>query len=159
MRDPKSKRRLIAVGCASALALTGGAVAANAAGVLGGEDAAEGPDRAITGSALEKASAAALDKVGQGKVTGTEAGDEESAYEVEVTKSNGSQVDVQLDKSFKVVSTEDEGREGTEAGEDESSPEGADDAGDESGPEGADDAADEGPDANPDEPGHQDAGE
>jgi len=36
-------------------------------------------------------------------VTDTEVGDEDSYYEVEVTLGDGSQVDVQLDKAFKVV--------------------------------------------------------
>ena len=57
----------------------------------------------ITGSALNRASQAALKEVGSGKVTQTEAGDEEGAYEVEVTKADGSQVDVHLDKSFAVI--------------------------------------------------------
>ncbi len=39
-------------------------------------------------------------------MTGTEAGDEEGAYEVEVTRADGSQVDVHLDKSFNVISSE-----------------------------------------------------
>ena len=43
---------------------------------------------------------------GGGKVTETEVGDEESAYEVEVTRDDGSQVDVQLDRDFKVVGDE-----------------------------------------------------
>jgi uncharacterized membrane protein YkoI len=60
----------------------------------------------ITGSALEKASAAALAHTGGGRVTGTEVGDEESYYEVEVTRTDGSQVDVQLDRDFKVVGSE-----------------------------------------------------
>ena len=36
----------------------------------------------------------------------TEVGDEESYYEVEVTLDDGSQVDVQLDRSFAVVGSE-----------------------------------------------------
>ena len=39
-------------------------------------------------------------------MTGTEVGDEESFYEVEVTLADGSQVDVQLDESFDVVGSE-----------------------------------------------------
>jgi hypothetical protein len=38
-------------------------------------------------------------------VTETEVGDEESYYEVEVTRPDGSQVDVQLDRDFNVVSS------------------------------------------------------
>ena len=73
------------------------------------EDEAEGPDKAITGSALEQASAAALDYLGGGKVSGTEVGDEESKYEVEVTNADGSQTDVQLDGDFNVVGDETDG--------------------------------------------------
>jgi len=70
------------------------------------EDAAEGPDVPITGAALEQASAAALDYLGEGRVTGTEVGDEESYYEVEVTLDSGGEVDVQLDEAFNVVGTD-----------------------------------------------------
>ncbi|BCB74780.1 hypothetical protein GCM10022251_79080 [Phytohabitans flavus] len=60
-------------------------------------------DTPITGDALAKAEAAALAYVGEGKVTATEAGDEDSFYEVEVTLPDGGQVDVQLDEAFTVV--------------------------------------------------------
>ncbi len=59
----------------------------------------------ISGDALSQASAAALAETGGGRVTETEEGDEDSYYEVEVTKDDGSQVDVQLDQAFHVVST------------------------------------------------------
>ena len=49
---------------------------------------------------------AALAFTGEGRVTGTEVGDEESYYEVEVTLDDGSEVDVQLDKNFEVVGSE-----------------------------------------------------
>jgi uncharacterized membrane protein YkoI len=94
----KVKGVVIAAAAIAALAV-GGTAIAGAAG--GGDD--NGTDRAITGSALDQASAAALQATGGGKVTETEVGDEESYYEVEVSKSDGSQVDVQLDKSFNVV--------------------------------------------------------
>ena len=48
---------------------------------------------------------------GGGKVTETEAGDEEGAYEVEVTRADGSQVDVHLDKAFNVISQAGDGDE------------------------------------------------
>ena len=63
-------------------------------------------DRPITGTALQKASDAALAETGGGKVTETEVDDEESKYEVEVTLDDGTQVDVQLDEDFQVVSSE-----------------------------------------------------
>jgi uncharacterized membrane protein YkoI len=76
----------------------------------GSQEGNEGPDQAITGSALDQASAAALAHTGGGQVTDTEVGDEQSYYEVEVTRDDGSQVDVQLDRSFNFVSSEaDEG--------------------------------------------------
>ncbi len=91
------------------IAITAGAVAI----VLSGAGLAQGlasddndpaeTDTAITGDALRQASAAALEYTGEGTVTGTEVGDEESYYEVEVTLDNGDQVDVQLDEGFAVV--------------------------------------------------------
>jgi uncharacterized membrane protein YkoI len=73
------------------------------------EDAAE---QQITGASLEKASEAALDHVGGGEVTGTEVGDEEGYYEVEITRADGSQVDVHLDRGFDVLGTEGDGAAG-----------------------------------------------
>jgi len=99
----KLKVALIALGVIAVLGAGGAAIA----GATGGKD--DAPDKAISGSALERASQAALAETGGGKVTETEAGDEESVYEVEVTKTDGSEVDVQLDKAFKVVSTEEDG--------------------------------------------------
>jgi uncharacterized membrane protein YkoI len=58
----------------------------------------------LTGDERDRASTAALEAVGEGKVTGTETDDEEGAYEVEVTRPDGSQVDVHLDKDFQVLS-------------------------------------------------------
>lgn len=81
----------------------------------------DGDGTPITGDALTKASEAALAFTGGGTVSGTELGDEESRYEVEVTLSDGSQVDVQLDDNFKVVSskTEPPGSDTESDGEDE----------------------------------------
>jgi uncharacterized membrane protein YkoI len=97
-----NKKTKIAV----AAGILAGAVAVPAF-AAGGDDAGE-KDVPITGSDLDKASAAALQHLGQGRVTETEVGDEESYYEVEVTLDDGSQVDVQLDESFNVVGTENE---------------------------------------------------
>lgn len=69
------------------------------------EDANES-DTPIAGADLERASEAALAQTGGGRVTATEVDDEESYYEVEVTLEDGSQVDVQLDEQFNVVSDE-----------------------------------------------------
>jgi uncharacterized membrane protein YkoI len=91
---------VIAATAASAIALGGAGWA-----VAGGadDDATETP---ITGAALDQASAAALAHTGEGRVTGTEVGDEDSYYEVEVTLDDGTQVDVQLDEGFRVVADE-----------------------------------------------------
>ena len=69
-------------------------------------------------TALDRASAAALDHTGGGRVTETEAGDEESYYEVEVTRADGSQVDVQLDRDFRVVGSEGDDDRGEDEGQD-----------------------------------------
>jgi len=95
-------KRKLAV--AAALVAGAGAASGGAAIAAGGDD--DGTDSPITGSALDNATAAALEHTGGGRVTGTEVGDEESYYEVEVTLDGGRQVDVQLDKSFNVVSSE-----------------------------------------------------
>jgi uncharacterized membrane protein YkoI len=81
-----------------------GAVAAIAAGfaVAGSRDDHEQP---ISGSALARASEAALAETGGGRVTGTEVGDEDAYYEVEVTLPDGREFDVHLDRSFAVVSS------------------------------------------------------
>ncbi len=105
MKD-KLKGVLIATGVIAALATGGAAIA----GAAGGDDDAR--DKAITGSALDRAGQAALQEIPGGKVTETEVGDEESYYEVEVTKPDGGQVDVQLDRSFGVVGTKDDGKDG-----------------------------------------------
>jgi hypothetical protein len=87
-------------------------VAAIAGGGIGWATAADddATEQPITGPALERAKAAAIAHTGGGKVTGTEVGDEESYYEVEVTLGDGSQVDVQLDEGFDVVGSENDGR-------------------------------------------------
>jgi len=89
----------------AAAAITG-AVAGGTGIAVAGAGGDDGGDVPITGSALDRASAAALAHTGGGRVTGTEVGDEESYYEVEVTRADGSQVDVQLDKGFNVVGAE-----------------------------------------------------
>ena len=97
------KRTKLAIGAAAVLVAAGAGTGVAVAGGAGDDDATE---RHITGDALDKATAAALAHTGGGEVTGTEVEDEESPYEVEVTLDDGSQVDVQLDEQFNVVSSE-----------------------------------------------------
>lgn len=87
--------------------IAGGALAAAAVAVgLGAGTANAGPgenDVPITGDALARAGGAALAHTGGGRVTGTEVGDEEGYYEVEITRDDGSQIDVHLDEAFTVL--------------------------------------------------------
>jgi hypothetical protein len=91
-----------------AVAVAGGVAAAAAGG-----DA----DRELTGTARDRAVAAALAATGGGTVLETEAGDDGAAYAVEVRLADGRQVEVQLDDAFRVVGREpDQDRPG-EAGD------------------------------------------
>lgn len=88
------------------IATAAGALLALGAGVGGGVASASGSgdaSRPIPRSVLDRASAAALAATNGGRVTGTEVGDENSKYEVEVTLRDGRQVDVQLDRELRVV--------------------------------------------------------
>jgi hypothetical protein len=107
----KLKGALITGTVIAAVAVGGVAIA----GAAGGDD--DRGERPIAGNALDRATVAALDHTGGGRVTETEAGDEESYYEVEVTRADGSQVDVQLDRDFEVVGSEgDDDRGGEDDG-------------------------------------------
>jgi uncharacterized membrane protein YkoI len=108
------RNRILAIG-ATTLAVAAGITGVAVAG-SGGEDANEN-EAPITGTALDQAEAAALQHTGQGTVTDTEIGDEESYYEVEVTLDEGGETDVQLDRAFNVVGSEAE--TGSEAGDTE----------------------------------------
>src|SRR3954451_14572094 len=88
----------------TAAAASGVATVAIGLGVAGAQPD-DGEGTPITGDALTRASQSALTFIGGGTVTGPEVGDEESLYEVEVTKADGSQVDVQLDENFVVVAS------------------------------------------------------
>lgn len=97
----KTRRMKIAAGIAvlTALALGGAAIAG-----AGGTFDDESP---LQGSELTRASAAALKATGGGTVNETERDSEKGAtFEVEVTKPDGSTVDVRLDASYGVVSVD-----------------------------------------------------
>jgi hypothetical protein len=93
----RKTKSALAVAVVAALGVGGAAVA----GATGGND--DGNGQPITGSALNRARAVALQHTGGGRVTGTEVGDEEGYYEVEVARGHGSQVDVHLDRNFNVI--------------------------------------------------------
>ena len=92
------KKVLLAL--AVAMVVLAGAGVAYASG--SGENSSE-PQ--ATGPGIEKAKSIALDYTNGGQVTGTEVGDEEGYYEVEIIRGDGSQVDVHLDSNYNVLST------------------------------------------------------
>jgi hypothetical protein len=91
-----NRKLALIVACVLAL----GAISAGIAIAAGGGD-----EKPLTGSALERATAAALAHTGEGTVVETETGDD-GAYEVEVRLADGSQVEVRLDENFKVTGKE-----------------------------------------------------
>jgi uncharacterized membrane protein YkoI len=85
----------------AAVVLVAGAISAGFAVAAGGDD-----DRPLSGTSLEKATAAALAHTGGGTVTETEVGDDGAAYGVEIRLPDGRQVEVNLDENFVVVGQE-----------------------------------------------------
>src|SRR5919108_5951808 len=87
---------IIAVAALAVIGIGTGAVMA-----VSGDD-----DRPLQGNALERATAAALEHVGGGRVIETEVGDDGAAYGVEILRPDGSVVEVSLDRSFRVIGSE-----------------------------------------------------
>jgi uncharacterized membrane protein YkoI len=115
MNTPKiSKKVALATGAVLALAVIAGGGTAYA---LSNEDD-DDTQRPIPAEDIEQAEEAALAETGGGRVTETEVDDEESKYEVEVTLDDGTQVDVQLDEDFNVVSSETDDESEDESGDD-----------------------------------------
>ena len=71
-------------------------VGAGVAYATGGESS----EQQATGPGIEKAKSVALEHTNGGCVTGTEVGDEEGYYEVEVTRDAATQVDFRLERAF-----------------------------------------------------------
>jgi len=67
--------------------------------------AACGDDDSLSEQDRDRASEAALDEVGEGRVTEVEKGEDDDpyAYAVEVTLDNGEDVEIQLDDDFEVL--------------------------------------------------------
>ncbi len=103
----KIRSRKVLLGVVGGVALIAVAAGGSAYALTNGDD--DETERPIPAADLEQAEEAALAETGGGKVTDTEVDDEESRYEVEVTLDDGSQVDVQLDEDFQVVSSETDG--------------------------------------------------
>ena len=92
-------KRMWVIAGVLALALVGGGAAIAVA--TAGDD-----DRPLTGSDLDRASAAALEHTGGGTVIETEVGDDGAAYGVEIRLDDGSVVEVGLDQDFNVIGEE-----------------------------------------------------
>jgi uncharacterized membrane protein YkoI len=92
----QSRTRWIAA-AGLAVAVAGGVAATNADG---------DSDQELTGPTRDRAVAAALAATGGGTVLETEVGDDNAAYGVEVRLPDGRQVEVNLDKTFKVIGQE-----------------------------------------------------
>ena len=96
---PRVRRIGIAAAAAAVLALGG------AAWALAGAGDDEGPS--ATGPGADRARAAALAHVGGGTANSVERDDEDGAvWEVEVTRPDGSTVDVRLDGAYGIVTVE-----------------------------------------------------
>lgn len=93
------RKTIILAGTLAAAVIAGGAGIGFAAS--DGDD-----DQPLTGSTLEKATAAALEATGGGTVVETEVGDDGAAYEVEIQLDDGTQVEVGLDDGFEVIGQE-----------------------------------------------------
>ncbi len=65
-----------------------------------------GRKQLASGTAMDRASAAALAYTGGGLVTEAEASDENDGYEVDVTLKDGQKVEVRLDANYKVIGQE-----------------------------------------------------
>ena len=68
-----------------------------------GSAAHENAEKAVTGTAATQAQAAAVKSVGSGTAGSVTTDFTGQGYEVTVTKSDGSQVEVHLDSSFNVL--------------------------------------------------------
>jgi hypothetical protein len=94
-----TRQRKLLIAAVAALALLG--IGTGAVMAVSGDD-----DRPLQGNALERATAAALDHVGGGRIIETEIGDDGAAYGVEIQRSDGSVVEVNLDQNFQVIGTD-----------------------------------------------------
>jgi hypothetical protein len=101
--NSRTKKLIVAGAAVLALGVGGTAVAGSVGGDDNGGAGDDGPGRPVTGAALDRASRIAIERVGGGRVTGSELQDEEGYYEIEVTRDDGSQVDVHLDSHFNVL--------------------------------------------------------
>jgi hypothetical protein len=108
------KKTKLIVGSLAAVAVIG--IGTGVGVAASGDD-----DKPLQGSDYERATAAALEHVGEGTVTETEVGDGGAAYGVEIRLDDGSQVEVELDGNFNVIGEEadDDGPNDSDGGDDD----------------------------------------
>jgi hypothetical protein len=106
------KNKYLVVGGAALAIAAGGVGVAAATGGIGGDDG----DSTLSGPAADQATAAALAITHGGTANSVERDSENGAtYEVEVTKPDGSTVDVRLDGSYNQVAVEGDSGDQAEA--------------------------------------------
>lgn len=88
------------------LVIGGSVLALSVAGVAAASAAGGDSDEQVTGPDANRAKAAAVESVGGGRVVGVERDDGGAAWEVEVVKSDGSQVAISLDGNLEQVAVE-----------------------------------------------------
>jgi hypothetical protein len=117
-------RKTLAIGAAIVVVAAGGAGIAYAVGGGDSEEAVTGPD-------ADRAASAAIEVAGGGSVSEVEfqEADGEGFYEVEVTRDDGSQVEVHLNGQFEPVGTAADDDGGAEAEDDDGAGEDDDGAG------------------------------
>jgi uncharacterized membrane protein YkoI len=104
----RTRKLLVIGGAVAALAAAGGGTAVAVSGD-GGDDG----DRQVTGSGADRARAAALAITDGGTANSVERDSENGAtWEVEVTRPDGSTVDVRLDEHFGLVVVESDSERG-----------------------------------------------
>jgi hypothetical protein len=102
------KLLLLAAGVIAVVGVTAGVAAPGS-----GDD-----DAPLSGSTLDRASAAALAHTGGGTVVDSEVGDDGAAYGIEIVLADGRQVEVNLDRNFNVTGQENDD-DGSEDGSDD----------------------------------------
>jgi hypothetical protein len=70
---------------------------------VGGVAYAVGTGERVTGHDAEKAKSTALEAVGGGTITEVDRADGDGAFEVEVERADGSQIEVHLHRAYEVV--------------------------------------------------------
>lgn len=101
------RTRKIIVGAAALGAVLGGAGIAGA--VSSGGSAEDDGEGRVSGPEADKATAAGLEATGGGTANAVERDNEKGAtWEVEITKPDGTTVDVRLDEGYKVLVIDDD---------------------------------------------------